>query len=283
MEPNIEALRALHSPNTGIADYAAVGRQMAADFLESGRGSIITGFKLAGVVAEQSKGVELHAEDKEKTPVKARWLITCAGLHSDQVGKLTGGATEPMVLPFRGTYHELKPDYRNIITRNIYPVPDPRFPMVGVHLTPRVDGRVLIGPNAALATKMEGYKFFQLDVRDMLRFASNVGLWKLVLKNLPIVTGEIWRDVNARAFVAEAQRYCPSLKLEHTMAGWSGVHAVAVNSNGKIIGEFLFENAPSGLVLNVRNAPSPAATSSLAIASAVVDRAAKDFDWPRPS
>jgi len=277
LEPNVRALRALHSPNTGIVDYAKVGRSYAEDVLATGRGQIRTGFEVTAVDADAARGVTVQSRTGEE--VKAKWLITCGGLQADYVGRMAGGAKGPTVLPFRGTYHELKPEYRNLITRNIYPVPDPRFPMVGVHLTPRVDGRVLIGPNSALALSKEGYKFWKLNIKDALLFAINKGLWKLVLGNPGIVFQEIWRDINTRAFVAEAGRYCPKLDVAHTTHGWAGVHAVAVDDHGKIIGNFLFENGSSGIVLNVRNAPSPACTSSLAIANTVVDRAVRDFEW----
>lgn len=277
LEPNVRCLQALHSPNTGITDYAKVALSFADDFLASGRGQIRTGFEVTGVDADKEKGVEVRAKTGEA--VKARWLITCAGLQSDYVGYMAGGAKDPTVLPFRGTYHELKPDYRHIVTRNIYPVPDPKFPMVGVHLTPRVDGRVLIGPNAALGLAKEGYKFWSINIRDLFKFASTIGLWKLVLFNPGVVLQEVWRDINTRAFVREAQRYCPSLEVAHTTEGWAGVHAVAIDTSGKVIGNFLFDEGKAGLVLNVRNAPSPACTSSLAIATAVVDKAVKDFGW----
>ncbi|XP_002967916.2 L-2-hydroxyglutarate dehydrogenase, mitochondrial isoform X1 [Selaginella moellendorffii] len=277
LEPNVRCLQALHSPNTGIVDYAAVGRSYARDFLHSGRGEIHTNFEVKKIDADENRGVELTSQRNET--VKAKWLITCAGLHSDYVARLAGGAKGPTVLPFRGNYHELKPEYRKLVKRNIYPVPDPKFPMVGVHLTPRVDGRVLIGPNSALALSKEGYAFWNLNIKDALTFAATKGLWKLVLGNPKIVFQEIWRDVNIKAFVGEAQRYCPSLKVEHTTKGWAGVHAVAIDDTGKIISDFLFESGKAGRVLNVRNAPSPACTSSLAIATTVVDRAAREFDW----
>ncbi|BBN04982.1 hypothetical protein MPTK1_3g09290 [Marchantia polymorpha subsp. ruderalis] len=277
LEPNVRALRALHSPNTGIANYARIALSYADDFLRNGRGQIRTGFNAKNVSADEVKGVEVQAKTGET--VKARWLITCAGLQSDYVGKMAGGAKGPTVLPFRGTYHELRPEFRNLIKRNIYPVPDPAFPMVGVHLTPRTDGRVLIGPNSALALAKEGYKFWHVNLKDAITFGLNRGLWKLVLGNPGIVFQEIWRDINTKAFVREAQRYCPKLQVEHTTTGWAGVHAVAIDDSGQIVGNFLFESLSSGVVLNVRNAPSPACTSSLAIATTVVDRAAKDFAW----
>lgn len=277
LEPNVRCLRALHSPNTGITDYAKVGLSFADDFLASGRGQIRTGFNVNSVHADKDTGVEVHA--KSGKTVKARWLITCAGLQSDYVGHMAGGAKDPTVLPFRGTYHELKPEYRHVVTRNIYPVPDPKFSMVGVHLTPRVDGRVLIGPNAALALSKEGYNFWSFNIKDAIKFGLNLGLWKLVLGNPGIVFQEVWRDINTRAFVREAQRYCPQLEVAHTTTGWAGVHAVAIDNSGKIIGNFLFDKGESGVVLNVRNAPSPACTSSLAIANSVVDKAIKDFGW----
>lgn len=277
MEPNVRALQALHSPNTGITDYAKVGRSFAEDLLSTGRGQIRTSFKVTGIDVDEVKGVTLESESGDI--VKAKWLITCAGLQADYVGHMAGGAKGPAILPFRGNYQELKPEYRSIIKRNIYPTPDPKFPMVGVHLTPRVDGRVLIGPNAALALAKEGYSFWRINIRDILVFATTKGLWKLVLGNPSTVFTEVWRDINKRAFVAEAQRYCPSLQVEHTTDGWAGVHAVAVDDSGKIIGNFLFETGKAGRVLNVRNAPSPACTSSLAIATSIVNQAIDDLDW----
>ncbi|MCO5579004.1 hypothetical protein L7F22_032855 [Adiantum nelumboides] len=151
--------------------------------------------------------------------------------------------------------------------------------MVGVHLTPRVNGSVLIGPNAALSLAKEGYKFWDFNLKDAFKFGTNKGLWKLVLGSPGVVLQEVWRDISNKAFVQEAQKYCPALKLSDTKKGWSGVHACAIDDDGKIIGDFLFEVGKAGLVLNVRNAPSPACTASLAIATAVVDRAVNTFDW----
>lgn len=277
LEPNVSCIRALHSPNTGITDFAKVALSFAEDFLASGRGQIRTGFTVKGIDADHDKGVQVHSRTGETQ--KARWLITCCGLQADDVAHMAGGSWGPTVLPFRGTYHEMKANYRNTVKRNIYPVPNPKFPMVGVHLTPRVDGRLLIGPNSALALAKEGYKFWTFNLKDAIKFGLSIGLWKLVLGNPGIVLQEVWRDINTKAFVREAQRYCPQLEVDQTTEGWSGVHAVAIGNDGKIIGDFIFEKGKAGVVLNVRNAPSPACTSSLSIASVVVDKAVKDFGW----
>ncbi|KAH9537567.1 hypothetical protein CY35_16G060100 [Sphagnum magellanicum] len=253
LEPNVQALQTLHSPHTGITDYATVGRSFAEDFPSTGRGQIHTSFKVVGIDVDEAK-----------------WLITCTGLHADYVARMAGGAKCPVIQPFCGNYKELKPEYRNIIKHNIYPTPDPKFPMVGVHLTPHVDGQVLIGPNAALALAKEGYKFWHIGLRDALLFATTKGLWKL----------EIWQDINMHAFIAEAQRYCPSLQPDYTTNGCAGVHAVAIDDSGQIIGDFLFETPEKvGRVLSVRTAPLPACTASLAIATAIVDQAINNLDW----
>ncbi len=270
-EPHCRGLRALFSPSTGIVDFAAVARSYADDLRAAG-GEIVTGCR---VIAIDRTGGAMRLRTTQGEH-EARHVVTCAGLHADRVARMTGGARDPRIVPFRGDFLTLKPERRDLVRGLIYPVPDPRFPFVGVHLTPRMNGEVWIGPNAVLAFAREGYRFTTIALGDLFETLTYPGFIRLAAKHPATGIGEIYRDLVRASFVKAAQRYLPELRIRDTLPGPSGVRAQAVSGDGSLVDDFVFEGGDG--VLHVRNAPSPAATSSLAIAGAVADDAERRFD-----
>ena len=269
-EPHCRGIKAIFSPVTGIIDYAEVSRALANDIREMG-GEILTSRQ---VTAIEPKGGVTHVSSKGGD-VDARYVITCGGLQSDRLAKLTGGKGDPKIVPFRGDYLVLKPEKRYLVKGNIYPVPDPSFPFLGVHFTPRMNGDVWLGPNAVLAFAREGYSFSTINPGDLLESLTYPGFIKLAGKYMSVGLGEMYRDVVRPAYVKALQRYIPELNVEDTLPGPSGVRAQALNADGSMVDDFVIE-ASEGVV-HVRNAPSPAATSSLAIGAYVADDADRRF------
>lgn len=293
LEPNVVAVAALHSPNTGIVDYGVVARTFARDVVDSTRGVVLLDFNVERFDLLSDKTVRITGcELNQKGPKKhvdAKHVITCAGLQSDRVAGLAGGSATPRVVPFRGTYYQMKEEYRNVVTRNIYPVPSGGGIPVGVHFTPTVNERrgeqMIVGPGACLAFSREGYNFFDLSFRDMFSLLKSYGLVKFALGNMDLAFGEMYRDLNKKAFLASAQKLVPSVTEDMVEESFAGVMAQVFEDTGKASADFIFERgAFHGTTLHVRNAPSPACTASLAIAREVVDQAAADFGWtPTPA
>jgi len=287
LEPNVKAVAALHSPNTGICDYGALCRSFAREVMESGRGALKTAFEVE-TMAEVPDGVMiLGKEPKQQGPYKsvlAKNVITCCGLYSDKVAQTGGGSLDPKILPFRGTYYQMKPEYRDICKRNIYPVPTGGGIPVGVHFTPTCNAergqQMIIGPGACLAFAREGYRFGDVKWSELWRTMTHLGLYAFAVKNPSMSVMELYRDLNQRAFLEQAQRLIPSLRPEHVEPSFSGVMAQVLDNYGEAAKDFIFETgALNGKVLHVRNAPSPACTASMAIAEEIVDRAEKEFGW----
>jgi len=269
-EPHCRGIEAIFSPVTGIVDYGEVARALADDIREMG-GEIQTDREVLGI--ERKGGltrVRTNAGD-----IEARYVITCGGLQSDRLAKMTGGKGDPKIVPFRGDYLILKPEKRSLVRGNIYPVPDPAFPFLGVHFTPRMNGDVWLGPNAVLAFAREGYNFTTINLRDLMESITYPGFIKLAGKFMGVGMGEMYRDVVRGAYVKALQRYIPELRVEDTLPGPSGVRAQAMNSDGSMEDDFVFEGSDG--VVHVRNAPSPAATSSLAIGAYIADDADSRF------
>ena len=270
-EPHLSGLKAIFSPSTGIVDYRLVAGAYAADVRSKG-GELLLSHEVTGF---RRKGDRTLIESPSGD-VETRFAITCGGLYSDRLARMTGGAADPKIVPFRGDYLVLKPEKRYLVKGNIYPVPDPNFPFLGVHFTPRMDGEIWLGPNAVLAFAREGYRFRDIDSRDLLDAVAYPGFLRLALKYWQTGAGEIYRDVNRTAYVKALQRYIPELQPEDCLPGPSGVRAQAMRSSGELIDDFVFDHAQG--VVHVRNAPSPGATSSLAIARYVVAETARTFD-----
>ncbi|MGH2500672.1 MAG: FAD-dependent oxidoreductase, partial [Candidatus Limnocylindria bacterium] len=202
--------------------------------------------------------------------VEAERAVACAGLQSDRLAGLAGAAPYPRIVPFRGDYYVLRPARAHLIRGLVYPVPDPRFPFLGLHFTRRIDGAVWLGPNAVLALAREGYRRRDLDLRDVLETVAYPGFRRLARRHWRSGAAELLRDFSRHAFLAALRRYVPSLRADDMLPGPSGVRAQALALDGTLLDDFDFDAA--GGLLNVRNAPSPAATSALAIAREIADR-----------
>ena len=268
IEPHCRGIKALWSPNTGIVDYGVVARSYGNDLTTSG-GEIRTGHTVTAI--DRSSGEVIVSTDRGD--FAARVVVTCAGIYSDRVAELTGASPSPRIAPFRGDYYILRPERRNLVRTNIYPVPDPQFPFLGVHFTPRMDGDVWLGPNAVLAFSREGYRFRDFNPRDMLDLARSPGFRTFARKHWRIGLDEMVRDLSKKRFLASLQRYVPELTAADLLPGPSGVRAQALTSDGEMVDDFVIDRQEG--IFHVRNAPSPAATSSLQIGNYVVDALAE--------
>jgi L-2-hydroxyglutarate oxidase LhgO len=267
LEPHAAGLAAVHSPTTAIVDFVAVAHALAEDVRSAGGvihlRSEVTGLAERGdeVVVTTSAGE--HVFDL---------VVACAGLQADRVARMVDDSADPMIIPFRGEYLALRPERTNLVRGLIYPVPDPRYPFLGVHLTRQIGGGVTVGPNAVLALSREGYRMSQVRLRDIVEMLRWPGFRRLAREHWRTGAGEFAGSVSRRRFVAAAQRYLPELRMEDVVASPAGVRAQAVDAAGGLVDDFRITR--QGNVVNVRNAPSPAATSSLAIADHIVSNLA---------
>ncbi|XP_038141054.1 L-2-hydroxyglutarate dehydrogenase, mitochondrial [Cyprinodon tularosa] len=286
-EPYCRGIMALDSPYTGIVDWRMVALRYGKDFEEAG-GAVVTEFEVRdiSVVQESPAGSQegmkypISIRDKNNNEVQCRYVLTCGGLYSDRLSQISGCSPEPRIVPFRGDYLVLKPEKHYLVKGNIYPVPDPRFPFLGVHFTPRMDGSVWLGPNAVLAFKREGYNLFDFNAQDFADALSFRGLQKLIIKNATYGIGEMYRGVFLGAQIKILQKYIPELSLTDVLRGPTGVRAQALDRDGNLVDDFVFDGGVGDLgsrILHVRNAPSPAATSSLAIAEMIADEVDSRF------
>jgi L-2-hydroxyglutarate oxidase len=268
VEPSARALTALHSPDTGVVDFAAVARSYADDVARAG-GSVALG---CGVSDVQAGGRALrlsHACGQ----TEAKGAIFCAGAWSDRLALAAGAPADPRIVPFRGAYLRLLPERRELVRSLIYPTPDPSLPFLGVHLTRHLDGDVTIGPTALVVGARDAYRLRKLrgaDLRDTLAWP---GTWRMLAHTWPAALGELRRSVSRGALVAAARRLVPELTFEDVerRSGFAGVRAQALARDGRLLDDFAF--SLSARALHVRNAPSPAATAALAIARHVCDQA----------
>jgi len=264
VEPHVAGVAALHSPHTAIVDYRQVAEQLARDVEQQG-GAIRTS---AAVTAIQEHAGTVHVTTTAGDFAFDR-LVTCAGLQADTVAALSGDPKEPMIVPFRGEYLALRPDRTHLVKGMIYPVPDPRYPFLGVHLTRQVDGSVLVGPNAVMAFAREGYAFTDFAPGELWATVRYSGFRHLARAHWRTGLDEMRRSLSHRQFVAAAQRYLPALRPSDVVKGRAGIRAQAVGPAGEMVDDFHITHR--GRVVNMRNAPSPAATSSLSIGDAVSD------------
>merc|ERR1711953_1249550 len=272
IEPHCVGLRAIHSPLTGIIDYQVVSRNYAKE-VEAAGNDIICNYEVSEFT-EESGEYPIGIKSNDGRVIRAKNVVTCAGLHSDRMAAKSGGTVMPKIVPFRGDYLLLKPDKAHWINGNIYPVPDPKFPFLGVHYTPRMNGDIWLGPNAVLALDREGYKLTSFSLKDCLEIARFKGIYLLVLRNIRAGIGELWRTFNLNAQVKDLQRFVPEIKRSDVVRGPAGVRAQAMDFDGNLVDDFIFDQGTGPLssrMLHVRNAPSPACTASLAIAEMVVD------------
>ena len=264
LEPHVLGIRGLWSPGTGIVDFRAVANAYADDIRAAG-GTIETGRAVTGL-EERPDGVLVETSGGD---VLADRVVACAGLWSDRVAALTGDDGSERIVPFRGDYYRLTPDARTLVRGLIYPVPDPRFPFLGIHFTRRHDGAVWAGPNAVLALARDGYKRYDVDLREVIAIAGHAGFRRLARRFWRTGLAEQWRDLSKRAFADELRRYVPELRNDQLRFGPSGVRAQAIDPDGTLVDDFRLGG--SRRIVHVRNAPSPGATASLAIARVLAD------------
>jgi L-2-hydroxyglutarate oxidase len=258
IEPHAAGIAALFIPETGIVDYAAVARAYARR-IEAGGGTLLTGARVTGV---RPDGTGLAVETT-RGAVACGLLVNCAGLQSDRVARLCGVEPDVRIIPFRGEYYDLAPESRRLVRGLIYPVPDPRFPFLGVHLTRRVDGTVEAGPNAVLAWRREGYRKGSFSARDAAGTLSWPGFWRLAARFWKTGAYEVRRSLRKPVFVRDLRRLVPALGPEDLRPAGSGVRAQAVDRRGGLVDDFRI--ATSERAVHVLNAPSPGATASMAI------------------
>ncbi|VDK73175.1 unnamed protein product [Onchocerca ochengi] len=286
--PFCKGLKALWSPYTGIIDWGLVTKSYAQDFKNRG-GVVYTKYPVKTLlfVGESSKenvvnNYPVMIESEPSLPkIRCKYIITCCGLQSDHIAKLSGGTADPKIVPFRGEYLLLTSESKKkLVTTNVYPVPDPRLPFLGVHFTPRMNGDVWLGPNAVLAYKREGYKYSQISLFDLYDTLTYRGTRKLIVKFFGYGMKELYRGIWIRAQVKQLQRFMPDLSISDVIRGPAGVRAQALDWNGNLVDDFIFDCGQGELsqyVLHVRNAPSPGATSSLAIAEMIYEKASTRF------
>ncbi|WP_067455254.1 L-2-hydroxyglutarate oxidase [Actinomadura macra] len=262
IEPHATGVAALHSPTTAIVDFPAVARAFADDVAKGG-GEVRLGFE---VVRLGRRGETVTVASRSEELVFDR-LVVCAGLHSDRVARMAGDSPAPAIIPFRGEYYRLVPDRTDLVRGLIYPVPDPRYPFLGVHFTRRVDGGVDVGPNAVLALAREGYRRRDIHPADVWETLRWPGFRHLARRHWRTGVRELYGSAVRRAFVAEARAFVPDLTVADVVPAPAGVRAQAVDPDGSLVDDFRIGRR--GPVTTLRNAPSPAATSSLAIAEHV--------------
>ena len=264
LEPEITGQAALLSPATAIVDYPAIARSFAGDVAGLG-GQVLLGTPVTGVHRRGDDDVEVSTPGGTH---RLSRLVICAGLQADLLATAAGDKAAPEIIPFRGEYLRLRPHARDRVRHLIYPVPDPRYPFLGVHLTPRIDGEADIGPNAVLALAREGYRRRDLSAAQLARLARSAAFRRLARRNWRTGLREMRGSVSRRAFLAEARTYLPWLEPGDVMPAPAGVRAQAVDPDGSLVDDFRIHRV--GPVTTVRNAPSPAATASLAIAERIV-------------
>jgi len=264
-EPAVAAVAALHVASTGIVDFGQVSRKLAALLAEAGA-DLRTGTEVVGI-RPRGGSVVVRTTGGD---VEADVLVNCAGLHADRVARLAGIAPPALILPFRGEYYELVPSRRGLVRGLIYPVPDPQFPFLGVHLTRMIDGSVHAGPNAVLATAREGYRWRAVRPRDVWDEVTYRGLWALARRHYRYGLGEVRRSLSRSVFAASLARLVPEVTPADLVRAGAGVRAQAVRPDGALVDDFLIVEAERQV--HVLNAPSPAATSSLEIARHIVSR-----------
>ncbi|HEX4688788.1 MAG TPA: L-2-hydroxyglutarate oxidase [Nocardioides sp.] len=264
IEPHVRGVAALHSPTTAIVDFVAVTLSYAAD-VEAHDGAVSLGQEVQAIRQEKGGAVVTTTAGDE---IRCDRIVICAGLQSDVLARAAGDSADPVIIPFRGEYYRLLPERRGLVHGLVYPVPDPAYPFLGVHFTPRIAGQVDIGPNAVLALAREGYRKRDARARDVWGILRSRGARHLFRQHWRAGVREMRGSLSKRAYVAEARTYVPDLRASDVIRAPAGVRAQAVDPDGSLVDDFRINHV--GVVTAVRNAPSPAATSSLAIAEHVV-------------
>ena len=272
LEPHVRGVGALLVPATGSVDYTLVCRAMA-DVVRSSGGQVELGVEVTGL-DESAAAVAVGGRDRQSADRQwtARQVVVCAGLQADRLARMARATSDARIIPFRGEYYRL-PDRKSAIVQHlIYPIPDPDLPFLGVHLTPMVDGRVTVGPNAVLGLSREGYRKLSVSARDVADFLSFPGFWKLARRNVRTGAVEVRNSLIKRGYLGAIRRYCPDVELADLLPQEAGIRAQAVLRDGTLVHDFLFSETDR--TLHVINAPSPAATSAMPIGDMIADRCA---------
>jgi L-2-hydroxyglutarate oxidase LhgO len=265
LEPHVAGVRALHSPETAVVDFTRVAAAYADDVRAAG-GELLLGRQVIALSRRDGTAVV----ETTAGAVEAERVVVCAGVHADRLAALTGAPPEPRIVPFRGDYLRLRPERRHLVRGLVYPVPDPAFPFLGIHTTVRPDGDVWLGPNAVPALAREGYRRRDVSLRDIRDALRAPGFRRLARGHWRLGLDEMVRDLSMRRFVAAARKLLPELDVADVLPGPSGIRAQALAVDGSLLDDFVFHESEG--VVHVRNAPSPGATSSLAIARVIADR-----------
>jgi L-2-hydroxyglutarate oxidase len=270
LEPHVSGLLAIHVKEAGIVNYTRVCERLAERVTQAG-GKVVTS---ARVVAIRKSASSVTIESTAGA-FEAEYAVNCAGLQSDRITAMSGVRPPAKIVPFRGEYYELAPEAEHLCRNLIYPVPDPNFPFLGVHFTRMVGGGVECGPNAVLALAREGYKWSQFNARDLAEVLAYSGFRRMIAKHWRMASFEVWRSLNKAAFTRALQRLVPEIRGSHLHAAPAGIRAQALTPQGDLVDDFLIEESPR--MVNVCNAPSPAATASLSIGAHVVETLEKQF------
>ena len=270
LEPHTAGIKAIHVPEAGIVNYAAVTRKLA-EILKQRGGEVLTGWRVEKM-REEPAGIVLVSPAGE---LIAKHVVTTGGLHSDRLAKLSGHPTPNRIVPFRGEYYDLKPEAEHFCRNLIYPVPDPSFPFLGVHFTRMIEGGIECGPNAVLAFAREGYRKLDINIGDLIGTLTYGGFLRLAAKYWRTGAGEMWRSWSKAAFVRALQHLIPDIRSEHLVPARTGVRAQAITPDGLIVDDFLIQG--TGRFVNVLNAPSPAATSALNVGKLILDKLAEQL------
>ncbi len=271
LEPHARGISAIEVSETGIVDFRKVALKLAQKVCDA-ENAVVTESE---VISIERKGTEMIVEATKHT-WRTRLVVNCAGLYSDRIGRMLGGVSRARIVPFRGEYFQLVPHRASLCRNLIYPVPDPRFPFLGVHLTRLIDGSVHCGPNAVLALAREGYRKSEWNLRDVREAVCFRGLWRLGWRHARTALSEVHKSLSKPAFVAALQRLVPELQADDLVPSPAGIRAQALMPNGQLVDDFLIEELPRAI--SVLNAPSPAATASLNIGRVIAEKAVARFD-----
>lgn len=278
IEPNVHAVEAVWVPQAGIVNYGEVARKYA-ELFEANGGEIHVNHQVVAL-KEKNNTVVVDTVNRTEDPYKKHWetgvFVNCAGLYSDHVAKFAGEQLNVQILPFRGEYYELKPQSEHLVRNLIYPVPNPNFPFLGVHFTRMIQGGIEAGPNAVLAFRREGYSRFNLNIKELYETLTFIGFRKIARKFWKEGWAEMQRSYFKTHFVRALQRLVPAIKAEDVVPGRAGVRAMACDRDGNLLDDFLLLEGTR--MLHVCNAPSPAATASLAIGETVAEKVLKMHD-----
>lgn len=265
MEPHAAGLAALHVPAAGIVDFAVVCERLGRKIEQAG-GEIALGCQVVGLRQEAERIAVRHTRGE----LFARRVVNCGGLYSDRIARLAGSRPRTRIIPFRGEYFLLRPGAAHLVKNLIYPVPDPRFPFLGVHFTRTIHGEIECGPNAVLAFSREGYSKTDLNPRDLWGTVTYPGFARMAAKYWRTGVAEMWRSASKRAFLQSLRRLVPEIRLDDLISAPAGVRAQALNTDGTLVDDFVIQ--VEGRIVHILNAPSPAATSALSIGETIVSQ-----------